>query len=160
MASLWCVRDKESTQIYQVLYASLKPGMEKAEATQGRDHSPSQHPQRRESQLLGSVYFDWRCVAFWKVRSVPLAIFIPQSLRTSPSSGQATPSSLLRDPQLPACHSGAAFIATKFGPTRYVQTGEFTGLDGSPENCRRAIEASLRRLRTDHVDLYYLHRAI
>jgi len=50
------------------------------------------------------------------------------------------------------------FIATKFGPTRNVQTGEFTGLDGSPENCRRAIEASLRRLRTDHVDLYYLHR--
>ena len=50
------------------------------------------------------------------------------------------------------------FIATKFGPTRNVQTGEFTGLDGSPENCRRAIEASLRRLGTDHVDLYYLHR--
>jgi aryl-alcohol dehydrogenase-like predicted oxidoreductase len=51
-----------------------------------------------------------------------------------------------------------AFIATKFGPTRNIQTGEFTGLDGSPENCRRAIEASLQRLRTDHVDLYYLHR--
>jgi len=50
------------------------------------------------------------------------------------------------------------FIATKFGPTRDLQTGEFTGLDGSPENCRRAIEASLQRLRTDHVDLYYLHR--
>jgi len=50
------------------------------------------------------------------------------------------------------------FIATKFGPTRDFQTGEFTGLDGSPENCRRAIEASLQRLRIDHVDLYYLHR--
>jgi len=50
------------------------------------------------------------------------------------------------------------FIATKFGPTRDFQTGEFTGLDGSPVNCRRAIEASLQRLRTDHVDLYYLHR--
>lgn len=50
------------------------------------------------------------------------------------------------------------FIATKFGPTRDSQTGEFTGLDGSPENCRRAIEASLQRLRIDHVDLYYLHR--
>lgn len=50
------------------------------------------------------------------------------------------------------------FIATKFGPTRDLQTGEFTGLDGSPENCRRAIEASLQRLRTDYVDLYYLHR--
>jgi aryl-alcohol dehydrogenase-like predicted oxidoreductase len=50
------------------------------------------------------------------------------------------------------------FIATKFGPMRDLQTGEFTGLDGSPENCRSAIEASLQRLRTDHVDLYYLHR--
>jgi aryl-alcohol dehydrogenase-like predicted oxidoreductase len=50
------------------------------------------------------------------------------------------------------------FIATKFGPTRNFQTGQFTGLDGSPENCRRAIEGSLQRLRTDHVDLYYLHR--
>jgi aryl-alcohol dehydrogenase-like predicted oxidoreductase len=50
------------------------------------------------------------------------------------------------------------FIATKFGPMRDFQTGEFKGLDGSPENCRRAIEASLQRLGTDHVDLYYLHR--
>jgi aryl-alcohol dehydrogenase-like predicted oxidoreductase len=29
---------------------------------------------------------------------------------------------------------------------------------GSPEHLRRAIEASLARLRTDHLDLYYLHR--
>lgn len=50
------------------------------------------------------------------------------------------------------------FIATKFGPTRNFETGEFTGLDGSPENCRRAIEGSLQRLQTDAVDLYYLHR--
>jgi aryl-alcohol dehydrogenase-like predicted oxidoreductase len=50
------------------------------------------------------------------------------------------------------------FIATKFGPTRNVETGAFTGLDGSRQNCRRAMEGSLQRLRTDHVDLYYLHR--
>ena len=50
------------------------------------------------------------------------------------------------------------FIATKFGPTRNFETGNFTGLDGSRENCRRAIEGSLQRLRTAHVDLYYLHR--
>jgi aryl-alcohol dehydrogenase-like predicted oxidoreductase len=50
------------------------------------------------------------------------------------------------------------FIATKFGPTRNFETGELIGLDGSRENCRRAIEGSLQRLRTDHVDLYYLHR--
>jgi aryl-alcohol dehydrogenase-like predicted oxidoreductase len=31
-------------------------------------------------------------------------------------------------------------------------------VDGSPANVRRAIEGSLKRLNTDHVDLYYLHR--
>jgi aryl-alcohol dehydrogenase-like predicted oxidoreductase len=50
------------------------------------------------------------------------------------------------------------FIATKFGPTRNFKTGEFTGLDGSRENCRRSVEGSLQRLRTDVIDLYYLHR--
>ncbi|MEO0364403.1 MAG: aldo/keto reductase, partial [Pseudomonadota bacterium] len=50
------------------------------------------------------------------------------------------------------------FIATKFGPLRDSTTGAFIGVDGSRENCRRAIEGSLRRLRTDYVDLYYLHR--
>lgn len=50
------------------------------------------------------------------------------------------------------------FIATKFGPTRDFKTGEFTGFDGSRKNCRRAVEGSLQRLRTDVIDLYYLHR--
>ncbi len=50
------------------------------------------------------------------------------------------------------------FIATKFGPTRNPETGEFTGIDGSRENCRRAVKASLERLQTDVIDLYYLHR--
>jgi aryl-alcohol dehydrogenase-like predicted oxidoreductase len=47
-------------------------------------------------------------------------------------------------------------IATKFGVV-VNEKGE-RGLDGSPENVRRSIEGSLRRLRTDHVDLYYQHR--
>ncbi|HIG39357.1 MAG: aldo/keto reductase [bacterium] len=50
-------------------------------------------------------------------------------------------------------------IATKFGPLRDPVTGERIGLDGSRKNCRRAVEASLKRLQTDHIDLYYLHRA-
>jgi aryl-alcohol dehydrogenase-like predicted oxidoreductase len=50
------------------------------------------------------------------------------------------------------------FIATKFGPTRDFKTGEFTGIDVSRNNCRRAVEGSLQRLRTDVIDLYYLHR--
>lgn len=51
-----------------------------------------------------------------------------------------------------------AFIATKFGPTIDPVTRQRMGVDGSEANCRRAIEASLRFLKTDHVDLYYLHR--
>ena len=51
-------------------------------------------------------------------------------------------------------------IATKFGirfePTKENPTNRV--LDGSPENARRAIEGSLKRLGTDHVDLWYLHR--
>ncbi len=50
------------------------------------------------------------------------------------------------------------FIATKFGPMRDPGTGEFTGIDGSRANCRRAVEGSLGRLKTDVIDLYYLHR--
>jgi aryl-alcohol dehydrogenase-like predicted oxidoreductase len=50
------------------------------------------------------------------------------------------------------------FIATKFGPRRDPETGQAIGLDGSRENCRRSIEGSLKRLKTDAVDLYYIHR--
>jgi len=49
-------------------------------------------------------------------------------------------------------------IATKFGPLRDPETGEFTGVDGSPENVRRASEGSLERLGMETIDLYYLHR--
>ena len=39
-----------------------------------------------------------------------------------------------------------------------MRGGPAPGLDGSPENVRRSIEGSLRRLGTDHLDLYYLNR--
>jgi aryl-alcohol dehydrogenase-like predicted oxidoreductase len=48
-------------------------------------------------------------------------------------------------------------VATKFG-FRFTDGTPDRSLDGSPANARRAIEGSLRRLGTDHVDLYYLHR--
>jgi aryl-alcohol dehydrogenase-like predicted oxidoreductase len=48
-----------------------------------------------------------------------------------------------------------AFIATKFGP---IFKDGVRGVDGSEANMRRAVEQSLRLLKTDHIDLYYLHR--
>jgi aryl-alcohol dehydrogenase-like predicted oxidoreductase len=50
----------------------------------------------------------------------------------------------------------AVLLATKFGGG-FNQDGSWTG-QGRPEVVRPALEASLRRLATDHVDLYYLHR--
>lgn len=47
-------------------------------------------------------------------------------------------------------------IATKFGSDMQGANGDAPG--GSRAYMRRAIEASLRRLGTDHVDLYYYHR--
>ncbi|MFF5229914.1 aldo/keto reductase [Dactylosporangium sp. NPDC000521] len=49
-------------------------------------------------------------------------------------------------------------IATKFG-FAFAENGvEPGGLCSHPESIRRAVEHSLRRLRTDHIDLYYQHR--
>lgn len=46
-------------------------------------------------------------------------------------------------------------IATKFG----FKDGNFLlGLDSTPENIRAVAEASLKRLRTDVIDLFYQHR--
>jgi aryl-alcohol dehydrogenase-like predicted oxidoreductase len=50
------------------------------------------------------------------------------------------------------------FLATKWGPQFDAATGRRLGVDGTPANCRRSVEASLKRLRTDFIDLYYLHR--
>jgi len=48
-------------------------------------------------------------------------------------------------------------LATKFGNVR-GENGERLGIDGSPEYVRRACDASLQRLGTDRIDLYYQHR--
>lgn len=47
------------------------------------------------------------------------------------------------------------FLATKTG---IVVEGPNRGIDCSPETIRRNIDASLQRLQTDRVDLYYMHR--
>jgi len=49
-------------------------------------------------------------------------------------------------------------LATKFGVVRDPITGISKGLNGKPDYVRSACEASLKRLQTDYIDLYYLHR--
>ncbi|HWT94936.1 MAG TPA: aldo/keto reductase [Solirubrobacteraceae bacterium] len=53
---------------------------------------------------------------------------------------------------------GEAFLATKAGITVEDKATFRMGRDGSPEHLRAAIDGSLERLGTDHVDLWYLHR--
>ncbi|MER7841087.1 aldo/keto reductase [Streptomyces sp. NPDC096040] len=50
-------------------------------------------------------------------------------------------------------------LATKFGMVSHTNADGRTGvLDSSPANIRAAVEGSLKRLGTDHIDLYYQHR--
>jgi aryl-alcohol dehydrogenase-like predicted oxidoreductase len=49
-------------------------------------------------------------------------------------------------------------VATKFGIVRDPKNPSYRGFDASPEHCARACDASLKRLDTDYIDLYYLHR--
>lgn len=48
-------------------------------------------------------------------------------------------------------------LATKFAAVRAPGTGELIGVRSDPAYVRAACDASLRRLGTDHIDLYYLH---
>ena len=48
-------------------------------------------------------------------------------------------------------------LATKFGIVSHSGGGPGV-LDSSPTNIRAAVEGSLKRLGTDHIDLYYQHR--
>jgi len=50
-----------------------------------------------------------------------------------------------------------AVIATKFG-FKFDDQGAIAGTDSRPAHIRDVVEASLRRLRTDHIDLLYQHR--
>ena len=47
-------------------------------------------------------------------------------------------------------------IATKFGFK--LENGAITGVDSRPEHIRDVAEASLKRLKTDYIDLFYQHR--
>jgi aryl-alcohol dehydrogenase-like predicted oxidoreductase len=53
---------------------------------------------------------------------------------------------------------GKVVIATKFGFKIDPATGKQVGLDSRPEHIKEVAEASLKRLRTDVIDLFYQHR--
>ncbi len=53
-------------------------------------------------------------------------------------------------------HRRQVVVATKFGFR--IVNGKSVGLDSRPEHAREAVEASLRRLGTDYIDLLYQHR--
>ena len=55
-----------------------------------------------------------------------------------------------------AGHRDEVVIATKFG-WRF-ENGKSVGTDSRPEHVKEVAEASLRRLRTDRIDLFYQHR--
>src|SRR5690242_2332315 len=49
-------------------------------------------------------------------------------------------------------------IATKFGFKIDPKTGALNGVDSRPEHIKEVAEASLKRLDTDVIDLFYQHR--
>jgi len=51
-----------------------------------------------------------------------------------------------------------AIIATKFGFRIPADGKRIEGQDGSPANARRALDAALKRLGVDYIDLWYQHR--
>jgi aryl-alcohol dehydrogenase-like predicted oxidoreductase len=53
---------------------------------------------------------------------------------------------------------GQVAIATKFGFKIDPSSGKQAGLDSRPVHIKEAAEASLKRLKTDVIDLYYQHR--
>ncbi len=50
------------------------------------------------------------------------------------------------------------FLATKFGIQRNLDDPTKRSINGRPDYVKSAVEGSLRRLKVDHIDLYYQHR--
>src|SRR4051812_1329557 len=51
----------------------------------------------------------------------------------------------------------SVFLCTKFANIR-DKAGNFVGISGNPDYVPKACDASLKRLRLEHIDLYYQHR--
>jgi pyridoxine 4-dehydrogenase len=74
---------------------------------------------------------------------------------TADSYGPAVSEELIAEALHP--YPGDLAIATKGGLVRTGAGGDWPK-DGRPEHLKQACEASLKRLRVDRIDLYYLHR--
>ncbi len=57
-----------------------------------------------------------------------------------------------------AAHRDEIVLATKFGIVRKADDPHYRGFGNDRAYIRKAVEASLRRLGTDVIDLYYMHR--
>jgi len=55
-------------------------------------------------------------------------------------------------------HRSKITLATKFGIVRDPNDPSKRGINGRPEYVKSSVEGSLKRLGTDQIDLYYLHR--
>ena len=84
----------------------------------------------------------------------------PRSTPASPCSTRPTPTATPRRSWVQVLEGKRddVVLATKFGSDVRGRNGADWGARGSRRYIRRAVEASLRRLRTDHIDLYQLHR--
>ena len=70
--------------------------------------------------------------------------------------GPFTNEELVGEALAPLCEE--VIVATKFGFKLDPETGKQLGLDSRPERIKEVAEASLKRLRTDVIDLFYQHR--
>ncbi|MFJ5923807.1 aldo/keto reductase [Kitasatospora sp. NPDC092948] len=55
-------------------------------------------------------------------------------------------------------HRDQVVLATKFGIERRADDPAYRGVNNDPAYIRQAVDASLRRLGVDEIDLYYMHR--
>src|SRR5215210_3020741 len=85
-------------------------------------------------------------------RAVELGV---QHIDTADAYGPEVDEELIAEALHP--YRGDLMIATKGGLVRTGASGDWPK-DGRPEHLRRACEGSLRRLRVERIDLYYLHR--
>ena len=136
-------------------------------AANSGSHSYGSIPRRRLGSLevsalgLGCMNFDW---AYGPPTDRNDAIKLIQAayergvsfFDTAEAYGPFTNEELVGDAVSP--FRDQVVIATKFGHNIDPETRQSRGENSRPEHIKQVAEASLRRLETDHIDLFYQHR--